>query len=515
MPLDQVENFVEVNVAGTHSSTETTISLQSGEASNLPDPSGGEFNLVWFDSTNFSRPSEDNSVEIVRVTGRDTTNDTITVQRGQEDTSAVAHDTSDAVYQLILSPTSKVIKDVDAANFETNSLTVANTTIGLGGSGTPEADNFAGNNGTSGQVLQTDGSNLSYVTPAEKESVKTVSSDFTTSGETTIFVKRTAEQISFTNNSLDVSSNIGDAAGLRFNDTGTKMYIVDTSNNDVTQFTLSTAYDITTASPIKTFDVSSQDSAPLGIDFNDTGSKMYIIGRNSDQVHEYNLSTNFDIGTASINQSFGVGTEDDFPQSVTFGDSGSKMFVCGAGTDKVYEYSLSTAFDVSTASLNDSLDVSSDGTFPADIRFKTSGVFYVASKGEDALLKYQISVVPFNISSGSFIKKFDVSSQSEFLSSFAFDIDNSNIKVLNDVELKISDYQLLQGLDTLKLSSEDTTSGKIIRVKDISGEASVSSIVIQSETGNIDDTSNAFVTTDFGVKQFQSDGTEWYIISNG
>jgi len=67
MPLDQVENFVEVNVAGTHSSTETTISLQSGEASNLPDPSGGEFNLVWFDSTNFSRPSEDSEVEIVRV----------------------------------------------------------------------------------------------------------------------------------------------------------------------------------------------------------------------------------------------------------------------------------------------------------------------------------------------------------------------------------------------------------------------------------------------------------------
>ncbi len=134
MPLDQVENFVEVNVAGNHSSTENTISLQSGEASNLPDPSGGEFNLVWFDSTNFSRPSEDSEVEIVRVTGRDTTNDTITVLRGQENTTAVSHDTTNSDYVLILAQTAKMIKDVDAADFSTNSLTVAGNSVSLGSS---------------------------------------------------------------------------------------------------------------------------------------------------------------------------------------------------------------------------------------------------------------------------------------------------------------------------------------------------------------------------------------------
>lgn len=54
----------------------------------------------------------------------------------------------------------------DAGNsiaLASNSLTVANTTIGLGDSGTPEADNLEGNNGSSGQVLQTDGSTASWV----------------------------------------------------------------------------------------------------------------------------------------------------------------------------------------------------------------------------------------------------------------------------------------------------------------------------------------------------------------
>lgn len=160
MPLDQVENFVEVNVAGTHSSTETTISLQSGEASNLPDPSGGEFNLVWFDSTNFSRPSEDSEVEIVRVTGRDTNNDTITVLRGQENTTAVAHDTTNSDYVLILAQTAKMIKDVDAANFSTNSVTVAGNSVALGSSTAVEYIDL-NDTGSSFPIPNTDLSNSS------------------------------------------------------------------------------------------------------------------------------------------------------------------------------------------------------------------------------------------------------------------------------------------------------------------------------------------------------------------
>lgn len=134
MPLDQVENFVEVNVAGDHNDTETTISLQNGEASNLPDPSNGEYNLVWFNSTNFSRPSDDDEVEIVRVTARDTNNDTITVQRGQENTTAVAHNTSNSDYVMILAYTAKTVEDIDAANFSTNSVSVAGNNVTLGSS---------------------------------------------------------------------------------------------------------------------------------------------------------------------------------------------------------------------------------------------------------------------------------------------------------------------------------------------------------------------------------------------
>jgi len=54
------------------------------------------------------------------------------------------------------------LSTIPNAGLTNSSLTVGNTSISLGGTGTPEADNLAGNNGTSGQFLQTDGSTASW-----------------------------------------------------------------------------------------------------------------------------------------------------------------------------------------------------------------------------------------------------------------------------------------------------------------------------------------------------------------
>ncbi len=144
MALDQTANFVRVTVSGTHTDTDTTIQLENGEASELPDPANGEYNLVWWNDTEASRPSADPNVEIVRVTGRDTTNDTITVERGQEDTTAVAHDVSGDTYRMLLGATAKMFADIN------------------------DVTNLSGSAGSSGQFLQTDGTNLSFASISTK-----------------------------------------------------------------------------------------------------------------------------------------------------------------------------------------------------------------------------------------------------------------------------------------------------------------------------------------------------------
>jgi len=114
MALDITKNFSKVVVNTGYAAGITSIVLQSGDGARLPDPSvDGEFNLVWWNFTDYPDPSDDFSVEIVRVTARST--DTLTVTRAQEGTADVNHNTGGKTYQMILGPTKKTIDDIDSS----------------------------------------------------------------------------------------------------------------------------------------------------------------------------------------------------------------------------------------------------------------------------------------------------------------------------------------------------------------------------------------------------------------
>jgi hypothetical protein len=122
MVLDATANFVRGTTDASVNSTQTTISVS--DASIFPDPSTeGEYNVVIWDADTHPRPDQDSNVEVLRVTGRDTTNDDLTVSRGQESTSGANHPSGAAIH---LSPTAKMFGDIestfnsfwDAANSE-------------------------------------------------------------------------------------------------------------------------------------------------------------------------------------------------------------------------------------------------------------------------------------------------------------------------------------------------------------------------------------------------------------
>lgn len=102
--LDPVRGFCLVTVSTTYDASATSIVLSSGHGAKLPDPSSeGNFNLVWYNSTDYNNPADDPNVEIIRVTGRST--DTLTVTRGQEGISATTKNTGGKVYKMLLATT--------------------------------------------------------------------------------------------------------------------------------------------------------------------------------------------------------------------------------------------------------------------------------------------------------------------------------------------------------------------------------------------------------------------------
>ena len=110
--VDQVANFKKVTVSTGYNNTATSIVLATGQGAELPDPSGDNYNVVWWDSTNYNDPADDPNVEIVRVTAK--SSDTLTVTRNQESSGASNKNNADATYKMILATTAKTITDAIA-----------------------------------------------------------------------------------------------------------------------------------------------------------------------------------------------------------------------------------------------------------------------------------------------------------------------------------------------------------------------------------------------------------------
>jgi hypothetical protein len=179
---------------------------------------------------------------------------------------------------------------------------------------------------------------------------------------------------------------------IAFNPAGTKMYMV--GNTNVDQYSLSTGFDLSTASyDSVSFGVQSQDADPLGIAFNTTGTKMYIVGYNAKTIFQYSLSTGFDLSTASYDSvSFSVVNQDSYPRSVKFNPAGTKMYIVGNTNDYVHQYSLSTGFDLSTASYDSvSFSVTSQDTGPLGIAFNPTGTkMYILGYTNKSVYQYSV-----------------------------------------------------------------------------------------------------------------------------
>jgi len=115
---------------------------------------------------------------------------------------------------------------------------------------------------------------------------------------------------------------------MLFNDDGSVLYVMGQTGDDINAYTLSTAYDISTA----TFDeialsVSGQESDPTAMLFNDDGSVLYVMGSGGDDINAYTLGDGGGGGGLTADLSSGV---------ADFTGNGLKIDLAGRYTLRAY-----------------------------------------------------------------------------------------------------------------------------------------------------------------------------------
>jgi hypothetical protein len=227
-----------------------------------------------------------------------------------------------------------------------------------------------------------------------------------------------------------------------FKPDGTKMYVIGVVGVDVNEYDLSTAWDISTAVFLQSFSVSSQDGSVTGVSFKPDGLKMYILGQISDSVYEYDLSTAWDISTAVFLQSFSVTTQESNPFAMHFKSDGLKMYVSGPISQDVHEYDLSTAWDISTAVFLQSFSVSAQDTNPYGVFFKPDGtkMYIMGAAGVD-INEYDLSTA-WDISTAVYLQLFSTATEDAGPKGVFFKPDGSKVYIMGNSGDSVYEYNL-------------------------------------------------------------------------
>jgi hypothetical protein len=238
----------------------------------------------------------------------------------------------------------------------------------------------------------------------------------------------------YTGNSFYIGTEELAPEGLFFSPDGLSMFVIGSSTDSIYQYTLSSAFDITTVTYTgNSFDVSGQDVIPTDIFFSPDGLNMFVIGLVNDRVYQYTLSSAFDITTASYTgNSLDISTEENESKDVFFSPDGLNMFIVGFTNDRVYQYTLSSAFDITTASYTgNSLDVSDQDGAPQGLFFSSDGLnMSMIGTITDSIYQYTLSSA-FDITTVTYTgNSLDVSDQDISPSDIFFSPDGLNMFVI-------------------------------------------------------------------------------------
>ena len=266
---------------------------------------------------------------------------------------------------------------------------------------------------------------------------------------------------------LDVPQNSdkgqNSPSGITFNPDGTRMFIAGFSANRVIQFTLSTPFDISEATFLTNSFCNTGGEALDGttIEFNSDGTKFFLTDMTDDDVEIYSLTTAYDVSTcvSQGNKSFTLDSSPNL-RAITFSNDGKNIYLLDrASNGHIFQYSLSSPFDLSNETLVKNFSPSGGGLIAnggdvRGIKFSSDGSkMYITTGTGDTINEYSLSI-PFNLAGTvTYVGSYDTSEELTQVWGITFNTDGSKMFIMDYDTNKPSDvheYNLSCGFGVVK-----------------------------------------------------------------
>lgn len=269
--------------------------------------------------------------------------------------------------------------------------------------GDPLTYNYSADSDFGGLATISQDTNVFTITPFGEDSATTTSGTITfsiTDGINTATPAAQTFSLEFTSqwelastgsfsedNSLSVSTYETTPRAVAMDPTITYVTIGGSGTRKLHSYTLGTAGDISTAVYQSSFPASGTLKYS-GMDWNNDGSEFYVINYTDSVFQQYSVTTNYVVGTSpTLVGSYTSPTT--VMMGVHFSPDGTKFWGIGYSAKTVYEFTLSTAWDITSVSGYNTFVVSSTGS-PTDVRWNEIGTqMILVDQNTDDFLVYE------------------------------------------------------------------------------------------------------------------------------
>ena len=272
----------------------------------------------------------------------------------------------------------------------------------------------------------------------------------------TLFSSHSFGELSFVQ-TKDVTSDTPGVRGINFKPDGKIMYITsrlkDSEDAYVVQYSLSTPFDISTAT--RSFNdgdgtqlaCSTNMKLPHAIEFKPDGTKMFVAtnkdfnGNPGVAIFQFKLTTAWDSSTLVCEKIYevneiGVYVENQL-RTLAFKPDGTRMFVGGKNTDKIRQFDLSNAWDLSSGVTPGEISgsLATSDTSMRNIQFNSDGTaLYIAGDTNARMNKYTLSTAYDITTLSSTFSTFDLGSRVNNMRGFIFAANFTKLFVTSDGE---------------------------------------------------------------------------------
>ena len=172
--------------------------------------------------------------------------------------------------------------------------------------------------------------------------------------------------------SMSPQFSTGDTSpyGMWWHPDGLRFWLVGGTLDGISEYSVDIPWTLPKDEPtfVKSMDSVHIDSGgdetnPSGIVWKPDGTKVFVVGYSRDTIQQYAVTgsgNNFNIHALKQEHEIPVPYEETNPTGIQFTSDGSQMFIVGQQMDELIQYDLSKNWDISTARVKETFDISAD-----------------------------------------------------------------------------------------------------------------------------------------------------------